>query len=184
MLIAVGSLAVMGLALGAVLGTAARYLAVAENPVESQLKEMLPGSQCGQCGFVGCAQAAAALAAGTAPVTLCPPGGRALAAALAAKLGIKVDLSAVSDAGPQVAEVAEEICIGCCRCIKACPTDAVVGAAKQIHNVIREACTGCGACIYRCPTEAMTLAPIPVSLQHWVWPKPVLAPVGAALREA
>ena len=183
MLISVVSLTLMGLILGGLLGAAARFLAVEENPLEEELKAMLPGSQCGQCGFVGCAQAAVALAAGTAPVTLCPPGGRALAAALAAKLGIKVDLSAVSDAGPQVAEVAEEICIGCCRCIKACPTDAVVGAAKQIHNVIREACTGCGACIDRCPTEAMTLAPVPVSLQHWVWPKPV-APVGAALREA
>jgi electron transport complex protein RnfB len=175
MLIAVGSLAIMGLALGGLLGTAARYLAVAENPIEGELKDMLPGSQCGQCGYVGCAQAAAALARGEAPVTLCPPGGRALAEALAAKLGVKADLSAVADNGPQLAIVAEEICIGCCRCIKACPTDAIVGAAKQIHNVIREACTGCAACIDRCPTEAMSLVPVPVSLQHWIWPKPELA---------
>jgi electron transport complex protein RnfB len=175
MLIAVGSLALMGLALGGMLGTAARYLAVEEDPIEGELKEMLPGSQCGQCGFVGCGQAAAALARGEAAVTLCPPGGKALAAALAARLGIKVDLSAVADSGPQLALVAEEICIGCCRCLKACPTDAIVGAAKQIHNVIREACTGCAACIDRCPTEAMSLVPVPVSLQHWIWPKPAVA---------
>ena len=175
MLIAAGSLALMGLALGGLLGTAARYLAVEDNPIEGELKEMLPGSQCGQCGYVGCAQAAAALAQGQAPVTLCPPGGRALAAALAAKLGVVADLSSVADNGPQLAIVAEEICIGCCRCIKACPTDAIVGAAKQIHNVIREACTGCAACIDRCPTEAMSLVPVPVSLQHWIWPKPELA---------
>ena len=175
MLIAVGSLAVMGLVLGGALGIAARYLAVADNPIEGELKDMLPGSQCGQCGYVGCAQAAAALAAGSAAVTLCPPGGRALAQALAAKLGVKVDLSAVADNGPQLAFVAEEICIGCCRCLKACPTDAIVGAAKQIHNVIREACTGCAACVERCPTEAVSLVPVAVSLQHWVWPKPELA---------
>ncbi len=175
MLIAAGSLALMGLALGGLLGTAARYLAVEDNPIEGELKEMLPGSQCGQCGYVGCAQAAAALAQGQAPVTLCPPGGRALAAALAAKLGVVADLSSVADNGPQLAIVAEEICIGCCRCIKACPTDAIVGAAKQIHNVIREACTGCAACIDRCPTEAMSLVPVPVSLQHWIWPKPAVA---------
>ncbi len=175
MLIAAGSLALMGLALGGLLGTAARYLAVEDNPIEGELKDMLPGSQCGQCGYVGCAQAAAALAQGQAPVTLCPPGGRALAAALAAKLGVVADLSSVADNGPQLAIVAEEICIGCCRCIKACPTDAIVGAAKQIHNVIREACTGCAACIDRCPTEAMSLVPVPVSLQHWIWPKPELA---------
>ena len=179
MLIAVGSLAVMGLALGGLLGTAARYLAVEENPIEAEIQSMLPGSQCGQCGFVGCAQAAAALAKGDAPVTLCPPGGKALAETLAAKLGVNVDLSAVADTGPQLAQVSEEICIGCCRCLKVCPTDAILGAAKQIHNVIREACTGCAACIDRCPTEAMTMVPIPITLQHWVWPKPV-AVVAAA----
>ena len=171
-MIAVGSLATMGIALGGLLGTASRYLAVEENPLEAELQSMLPGSQCGQCGYVGCAQAAVALARGDASPTLCPPGGKAVAEALAAKLGVKIDLSTVVDNGPQLAQVAEEICIGCCRCIKACPTDAIVGAAKQIHNVIREACTGCAACVDRCPTEAMTMAPIPVTLQHWVWPKP------------
>ncbi|MBI5110299.1 MAG: RnfABCDGE type electron transport complex subunit B [Rhodocyclales bacterium] len=175
MLISVASLSLMGLALGGLLGTAARYLKVEDDPIEAELLSMLPGSQCGQCGFVGCAQAAAALARGEAQVTLCPPGGKATAEALAAKLGIKADLSAVADSGPQLAQVAEEICIGCCRCIKACPTDAIVGAAKQIHNVIREACTGCAACVDRCPTEAMSLVPVPVTLQHWIWPKPALA---------
>ena len=175
MLIAVGSLAVMGLALGGLLGTAAYYLAVETNPIEAELQTLLPGSQCGQCGFVGCAQAAAALARGEAQVTLCPPGGKAVTEALAAKLGIKVDLSSVADEGPKLAHVAEEICTGCCRCTKACSTDAIIGAAKQIHNVIREACTGCGACIDRCPTEALTLVPVPVSLQHWIWPMPARA---------
>ena len=83
--------------------------------------------------------------------------------------------SAVRDDGPQLAVVAEEICIGCCRCIKVCPTDAIVGGAKQIHHVLREACTGCGNCIERCPTEAMHLRPLPLTLQHWVWPRPNLA---------
>lgn len=177
MLIAVGTLALMGLALGGILGTAARYLAVEEDPIQEKLQEMLPGSQCGQCGYVGCAQAAAALASGTAAPTLCPPGGKTLAAALAALLGLKVDLSKVADNGPQLVVVAEDLCIGCCRCMKACPTDAIVGAAKQIHNVIREACTGCAACIDRCPTEAMTLVPVPVTLQHWIWPKPAAVAV-------
>jgi len=181
MLIAVASLAVMGLILGGLLGTAARYLAVEGNPIEAELQAMLPGSQCGQCGYVGCAQAAAALAKGEAKVTLCPPGGKAVAEALAAMLGIKADLSAMTDSGPQLALVSEEICIGCCRCIKACPTDAIVGAAKQIHNVIRDACTGCAACVDRCPTAAMALVPVPVSLQHWVWPKPVAVASGATV---
>lgn len=54
-------------------------------------------------------------------------------------------------------------------------TDALVGAIKQIHSVIREACTGCGNCVERCPTEAATMKPVPVTLQHWVWPKPATA---------
>jgi electron transport complex protein RnfB len=180
MLSAVASLTTMGIALGGLLGVASRYLAVEGNPIEDEIKNMLPGSQCGQCGYVGCAQAATALAKGEAPVTLCPPGGRALAEQLAAKLGVKADLSTMSDDGPKLAQVAEEICIGCCKCIKVCPTDAIVGAAKQIHNVIREACTGCGACADRCPTEAMTMVPVPVTLQHWVWPKPLVAAPAAA----
>lgn len=172
MLIAIGSLTAMGVALGGLLGAAAHFLAVDEDPIEAEIQSMLPGSQCGQCGYVGCAQAAAALARGDAPVTLCPPGGRSLASALAARLGVKADLSTLEDVGPRIAGVAEEICIGCCRCLKVCPTDAIIGAAKQIHNVIREACTGCGACVECCPTEAMTLMPIPLTLQHWVWPIP------------
>jgi Na+-translocating ferredoxin:NAD+ oxidoreductase subunit B len=175
MLMSVGSLAAMGLTLGSVLGVASRYLSVEADPIEAELLAMLPGSQCGQCGYVGCGQAAAALAKGEAPVTLCPPGGKATVEALAAKLGVKVDLSKVVDSGPQIAEVTEEICIGCCRCMKVCPTDAIIGAAKQIHNVIREACTGCSSCIDVCPTEALLMAPIPVTLQHWTWPKPASA---------
>ena len=64
MWIAIGSLTAMGLILGALLGLAAKFLAVKENPLEEELKEMLPGSQCGQCGYVGCSQYAAALAKG------------------------------------------------------------------------------------------------------------------------
>lgn len=171
-LMSVGSLAVMGLGLGSLLGVASYYLAVEESPIEAELQAMLPGSQCGQCGYVGCAQAAVALARGEAKVTLCPPGGKATAQALAERLGVKADLSALSDAGPKIAEVNEAICIGCCRCLKVCPTDAIIGAAKQIHNVIREACTGCAACVEVCPTEALATLPIPMTLKHWSWPNP------------
>lgn len=174
MIAAILSLTLLGAVLGIGLGVAARKFAVEGNPLVEELSALMPGSNCGQCGYPGCPGAAAAIADGTAPPTLCPPGGKALAAAIAEKLGISLDLSGVVDEGPKIALVAEEICIGCCRCIKVCPTDAILGAPKQIHNVIREACTGCGNCIERCPTEAMSMQPVPVTLQHWVWPKPVL----------
>jgi len=175
MIAAIVSVTSLGLVLGLMLGFADRIFAVEVNPIIAQVEGMMPGSQCGQCGFPGCSAAATAIVAGRAPITCCPPGGKALAAALSTKLGIALDLEGMIDEGPKLAVVAEEICIGCCRCIKACPTDAIVGAAKQIHNVIREACTGCGNCTERCPTEALSLQPIPVTLPHWVWPKPALA---------
>jgi electron transport complex protein RnfB len=175
MIAAILSLTLLGIALGLGLGVAAKKFAVEGNPVVDELTALMPGSNCGQCGFPGCAGAAAAIVDGTAAPTCCPPGGKALATAIAEKLGLSLDLSGMVDEGPKIATVSEEICIGCCRCIKVCPTDAIVGAAKQIHNVIREACTGCSACIERCPTEAMVMKPVPVTLQHWVWPKPALA---------
>lgn len=175
MIAAILSLTVLGIALGFGLGFAARKFAVAGDARVEEIAALMPGTNCGQCGYPGCAGAAAAIVAGSAPATLCPPGGKALAQALAASLGLSLDLSGVADEGPKIAAVQEEICIGCCRCLKECPTDAIVGAAKQIHSVMREACTGCAACVDRCPTGAIALDPVPATLQHWVWPKPSLA---------
>ncbi|MFH2134706.1 MAG: RnfABCDGE type electron transport complex subunit B [Pseudomonadota bacterium] len=171
---AIVSLTVLGTVLGLLLGLAARYLRVEGNPIIAEIEQMLPGSQCGQCGYPGCTGAAQALADGSAPVTLCPPGGVALVQALADKLGVEADLSGVEDKGPQVAEVKEEICIGCTRCFKVCPTDAIMGAAQQIHVVFREACTACSKCVDVCPTEALSLQAVPVTLQSWYWNKPKL----------
>lgn len=179
MFAAVASLALLGAALGLGLGIAARRFAVESDPLVDAIIAMMPGSNCGQCGRAGCAEAARLIAEGRAPVTCCPPGGKALAAALATKLGIPFDLSTIEDRGPRIAVVAEDICIGCCRCIKVCPTDAVIGAAKQIHAVIREACTGCGSCVERCPTEAVTLQPLPITVSHWIWPNPDTAAYAA-----
>lgn len=173
MLNAIFSLTAMGLTLGFLLGLAAKYLRVEGNPLGEDIEKMMPGSQCGQCGFPGCTPAAQALAEGKAKVTLCPPGGRTLAAQLAEKLGVVLDLSTVEDQIPQVAFVNEELCIGCTKCFKKCPTDALMGASRQIHVVIQEACTGCGKCVEICPTECLRLRPVPQTMQTWYWPKPL-----------
>lgn len=175
MIAAIASLTILGAVLGVLLGVANRVLRVEGNPIVEELVTMMPGSNCGQCGFPGCTGAAEAIVDGSAAPTCCPPGGKALASAIAAKLGLTIDLSAMVDDGPKIALVAEELCIGCCRCSKVCPTDAIIGAAKQIHNVMREACTGCSACVEKCPTEALAMRPVPVTLQHWVMPKPAMA---------
>ncbi|MFA5081135.1 MAG: RnfABCDGE type electron transport complex subunit B, partial [Hydrogenophilaceae bacterium] len=118
MIAAIASLTTLGLVLGFGLGVAARKLKVEGNPLVAELESMLPGSQCGQCGYPGCTGAAQALADGNAPVTLCPPGGRDLVVQLAAKMGVEADLSGVKDSVPSIAEVREELCIGCTRCFK------------------------------------------------------------------
>jgi len=168
----IGSLTVMGVALGGMLGAAARFLKVEEDPLEVELLAMLPGSQCGQCGYVGCGQAAAALAHGTAAPTICTPGGKAVAEALAKRLGVSIDLSEHVEKGPEYAVVIEDLCIGCTRCIKECSVDAIFGATKQMHTIIADACHACTKCVDVCPTEAIVMKPVEVTLRTWHWPKP------------
>lgn len=178
-LFAIASLTVMGLVLGFLLGAAARFFRVDEDPLLDEIERLMPGSQCGQCGFPGCRPAAEALVAGQAPATLCPPGGRALAEQLAQMLSIDLDLSGVKDQQPMVARVDETNCIGCTRCYKVCPTDALVGAQKQIHAVVADACIACGKCVEICPTECLQLHPVKVTLRNWRWPAPEAELAGA-----
>ncbi len=172
MLSAILSLTLLGVFLGILLAIAGIYFRVEGDPLVTELESLMPGTHCGQCGYPGCAGAAQALAEGNAPITLCPPGGKALAEALATKLGVSVDLSGMVDKPPQIALVSEDTCTGCARCYKVCPTDAIVGSVKQIHTVIRDACTGCEKCVDVCPTGCMQMHEIKPTLQTWHWDRP------------
>ena len=160
MIIAIAIITSLGLIMGMMLGISAKYLAVEGNPLETEIAELLPGSQCGQCGFPGCSPAASAIANGEASVTSCPPGGKALAESLAAILGVSIDLSDVEDSIPRVAYIHENLCVGCTKCFKRCPTDAILGGPKQIHAVFLDACTGCEKCFDVCPTECIEMKPV------------------------
>jgi len=162
----------MGLGLGYALALSSRYLKVEKNPITEDIEALLPGSQCGQCGFPGCGAAAEALSRGEAPVTLCPPGGKVLVVALAQKLSVELDLSSIEEQAPMLAVIKSETCIGCTRCLKVCPTDAIIGAPKQLHTVIKSACSACGKCIGVCPTECLHLQPVAQNLKTWRWSKP------------
>jgi electron transport complex protein RnfB len=175
MLAAIFSLSLLGLTLGWLLGLAARHLRVEGDPLAEKIEAILPGSQCGQCGFPGCGPAAAAIAQGQAPVTLCPPGGRALAEELAGLLNVSLVSSAVGEQTPIVAHIHENLCVGCTKCFKRCPTDAILGGAKMIHAVFPDACTGCRKCYEVCPTECIEMRPVEITLQTWYWPRPVQA---------
>ncbi len=62
------------------------------------------------------------------------------------------------EAPPVLASIDEDVCIGCTKCIQACPVDAIVGAAKRMHAVIAAECTGCGLCLPPCPVDCIALA--------------------------
>ena len=174
MLMATLALATMGLILGGGLGVAARRFAVTdENPLIKEIEALMPGSQCGQCGFPGCSAAASALVEGSAAVTCCPPGGVALAEQLAALLGVTLDAGQMS--APQLATIDAAQCTGCTRCYRACPTDAIVGASGQIHSVLPGACTGCAKCQEACPEDCVALVAQAPSLDTWRWAKPQAA---------
>jgi len=175
MLSAIVVLSVLGFLLGGLLGLAAKFFAVEdENPVVKEIEALLPGSQCGQCGFPGCSSAAEAMANGTAEINCCPPGGRSLLESLGDLLGI--DISTLGETPlPKLAIIDGANCSGCCRCAKVCPTDAIVGANKQIHSVMTRACTGCEKCAEICPDDCIDMVEEPKDLNNWHWPKPQVA---------
>jgi electron transport complex protein RnfB len=128
---------------------------------------LLPQTQCGECGYAGCLPYAEALAQGAAPIDRCPPGGVATVKALAELLVIDASpyLSAASlnTRPPALAIIRETECIGCTKCIQACPVDAIIGSAKGMHSIINTECTGCGLCVEPCPVDCIELKSIPES---------------------
>ena len=124
---------------------------------------LLPQHQCQRCGYDGCRPYAEAIAAGAAGINRCPPGGERVMKALAQLTGRPPQAPApdVEPPGPaQVARIDPAACIGCTKCLPACPVDAIVGAGKRLHEVIDAACTGCGLCIPPCPVDCITLHPV------------------------
>jgi len=160
---------------GLVLGFSAIYFKVESSPVVDKIDSLLPQTQCGQCTFPGCRPYAEAIAAGTAPINLCPPGGEKTIQALADLLDIEAlalnDDEAV-DQQALVAIIIEDTCIGCTLCIQACPVDAILGAAKQMHTVIESECTGCKLCVAPCPVDCIEMIPVKQTLSSWHWQRP------------
>jgi electron transport complex protein RnfB len=173
---ALAALVTLALIFGALLGFAAIRFAVEENPIVDQIDALLPQTQCGQCGHPGCRPYAESIAQGQDTINKCVPGGDATIHKLAELLGTDYIPLDAGDAKPpatrQVAYVREEECIGCTKCIQACPVDAIVGAAKHVHTVIIDECTGCDLCVEPCPVDCIEMHPVKPTQQTWTWEQP------------
>lgn len=168
--IAIIALGVLAAIFGGLLGFASIRFKVGADPIVDQIDSILPQTQCGQCGYPGCRPYAEAIANGDA-INKCPPGGEATIEKLADLMGVEVPDSAhdLSDNVKKVAFIHEDMCIGCTKCIQACPVDAIVGGTKAMHTVIKDQCTGCDLCVSPCPTDCIEMVPVEDTTDTWKW---------------
>ena len=147
------AISLLALLFGAILGYASIKLKVEADPVVDKIDAILPQSQCGQCGYPGCRPYAEAIANGDS-ITKCVPGGQPTIVKIAEIMGVDVPSGdAQEEPVTQVALIHEEMCIGCTKCIQACPVDAIIGTNKAMHTVIADLCTGCTLCVDRKSTR-------------------------------
>ncbi len=129
-----------------------------------EIDALLPQTQCGECGYPGCLPYAQALAQKSAAIDLCPPGGSATVKALGQLLDVDATpyLAGIEERAraPALAVIREVECIGCTKCIQACPVDAIIGSGKVMHSVLNHECTGCGLCVEPCPVDCIEIVTI------------------------
>lgn len=168
--VALGVLGALALIFGAILGYAAIRFRVESDPLVEQIDDILPQTQCGQCGYPGCRPYAEAIANGDA-INKCPPGGDTAIRKLADLMGVDAKPldAAQQESEKKVAFIREDECIGCTKCIQACPVDAIVGATRQMHTVISDECTGCDLCVDPCPVDCIDMLPVPETPERWKW---------------
>ena len=141
-----------------------------QNLLAERIHAALPQTQCTRCGYPDCEAYAQAIAVGSANINQCPPGGAEGVQRLAAITGIAVQpLNPINglESPRAVAIIDEAWCIGCTLCIKACPTDAILGNNKMMHTVIEPYCTGCELCVPVCPVDCISFENVSGELTGW-----------------
>ena len=157
---AVSTITGIALASGLLLAYVSRRLPGNSDGLVERVNELLPQTQCAQCGYPGCRPYAAAIVDGGTAINLCPPGGDDTVRRLAAMLdreALPVTGAASAASVDGVAIIDEALCIGCAWCRDACPVDAITGARNFMHTVIASECTGCELCVARCPVDCISM---------------------------
>ena len=186
-------LAALGIAFGIALAIVAARFVVKVDPKVEQVRETLPGANCGACGYPGCSAYAQAVASGEAPPTLCSPGGAATLEKLAHIMGVEAvtvepRVAAVLCQGDNVKAAAkyrylgihdcvaaQKIadgpkacpagCLGLGTCARVCPFDAIEITPLGLAVIDRERCTGCKKCVAACPRQVIVMVPAAESVQ-------------------
>jgi len=152
-------------------------LALDQQPLDvqqkiAQINEVLPQTQCGLCDHPdGCLPYAASIVINDEPYNKCVPGGQPVTDTIgqivqennlpliAAKSNWETD--AITGRPQEMRAIIREAdCIGCTKCIPACPVDAIIGTGKHMHTIFTDLCTGCELCIAPCPVDCIDLVPI------------------------
>jgi len=187
--LAVAAIIVVAVVFGSILGYAAKRFHVEVDPRIERINEVLPGANCGGCGFPGCSGYAEAIVLHGAPIDRCAPGGPDVAKKIAEIMGMEA-----AETEPKVAVVlchgwrdvaAERFeydgvrtcraaslmgvgaghkacpfgCLGFGDCVEACPFGAIVMGERGVPEVLRAKCVGCGKCVEACPRNIITLLP-------------------------
>lgn len=143
----------------------------------AQIDALLPQTQCTRCGYPDCRAYAEAIARDETAIDRCPPGGDETLHALAQLLArppTGLDPAVGKFTPGTVAFIDETLCIGCTKCIAACPVDAIAGGPKLMHTVIEALCTGCELCLPPCPVDCIRLGPaqgVTEGYEGWQFPQ-------------
>jgi Na+-translocating ferredoxin:NAD+ oxidoreductase RNF subunit RnfB len=176
----------MGAVCGTALAMAAKFLAVHEDPRVESAIDMMPGANCGGCGFAGCSEYARAVALDGAEITLCAPGGAVLVSDLSKLMGVEAsaaekkvavvmcggnaenaprkstyngvaDCSAAATVGAGD-KICQHGCLGYASCSRACPVDAIE-ISNGLATVHADLCIGCSKCVRTCPRHLIKMVP-------------------------
>lgn len=193
-ILAAGIVGVIGLCIGLILGLADKKFKVEVDEREVLVRSMLPGNNCGGCGYPGCDGLAAAIVSGKAPVNACPVGGAPVAEEIAGVMGVEAESGEKKTAFVKCAGTCEKTkrwynyygitdcrqaamlagkgekacdygCLGYGSCVSACKFDAI-HVIDGIALVDQEKCVACGACAAACPKHLIEL--VPVKAKHLV----------------